>query len=350
MRDRLTGSSAESLVRRLTPGLVVASAVTLIALVLGAVQEGIFGYPILEPLVLALVLGLGIRALWPPDAVFAPGIGFAAKQLLEGAIVLLGASLNLASIVDAGAKLAVAVAVSVSVTLVAGTLLGRAAGLTSRLAVLVAVGNAICGNSAIAAVAPAIRAKKQEVASAIAMTAVLGVGVVLALPALIPLANLSDERYGVVAGLTVYAVPQVLAATLPVSAEAGQIASLVKLTRVLMLGPVVALFAWIFRNEGADDDATRGKGQPLSKFLPWFVIGFIALAVLRTASLIPDDLGTLSKEISRVMTAIAMAGLGLSVDVRSVQSSGSRVALVVVGLTVLLVTMSLVIVTALQLG
>ena len=349
MRDRLTGSSADSLLRRLAPGLTLASAVTLIALVLGALQEGIFGYPILEPLVLALVLGLAIRALWPPDAIFAPGIGFAAKQLLEGAIVLLGASLNLASIVDAGAKLAAAVAVSVSVTLVAGTFLGRAAGLTTRLAVLVAVGNAICGNSAIAAVAPAIRARKQEVASAIAMTAVLGVGVVLALPALIPLANLSDERYGVVAGLTVYAVPQVLAATLPVSAEAGQIASLVKLTRVLMLGPVVALFAWIFRN--ADAEETASSGRPgLSKFLPWFVIGFIALALLRTASLIPDDLGTLAKEISRVMTAIAMAGLGLSVDVRSVRSSGSRVALVVVGLTILLVTMSLLIVTTLRLG
>jgi len=350
MRDRLTGPSTASLFRRLAPGLALAAGVTLVALVLGALQEGIFGYPVLEPLVLALVLGLAIRALWPPGAIFAPGIGFAAKQLLEGAIVLLGASLNLASIVDAGAKLAAAVAVSVSVTLIAGTMLGRAAGLTPRLAVLVAVGNAICGNSAIAAVAPAIQAKKQEVASAIAMTAVLGVGVVLALPALIPLANLSDERYGVVAGLTVYAVPQVLAATLPVSAEAGQIASLVKLTRVLMLGPVVALFAWIFRNAEGDEAAPRGGRQSLTRFLPWFVIGFITLALLRTASLIPDDLGTLAKEISRVMTAIAMAGLGLSVDVRSVRNSGSRVALVVIGLTILLVAMSLVIVTILRVG
>lgn len=323
---------------------------TLIALVLGFAQEGVFGYAVLEPLVLALLLGLTIRTLWPPEAVFIPGIGFAGKQLLEAAIVLLGASLNLASIVDAGAKLALAVAVSVSMTLVAGTVLGRAAGLSTRLAVLVAVGNAICGNSAIAAVAPAIRAKKQEVASAIAMTAVLGVGVVLALPALIPLANLSDERYGVVAGLTVYAVPQVLAATLPVSAEAGQIASLVKLTRVLMLGPVVALFAWLFRNADGEEDTSSGQRQSLGKFLPWFVIGFIALALLRTTSLIPDDVGTLAKEISRVMTAIAMAGLGLSVDLRSVRSSGSRVALVVIGLTVLLVTMSLIIVTTLQVG
>ncbi len=175
-------------------------------------------------------------------------------------------------------------------------------------------------------------------------------GVVLALPALIPLADLSDERYGVVVGLTVYAVPQVLAATLPVSAEAGQIASLVKLTRVLMLGPVVALFTWIFRNGQAEEGAAQGGSQSLSKFLPWFVIGFIALALLRTASSIPEDLGTLAKEVSRVMTAVAMAGLGLSVDLRSVRSSGSRVALVVIGLTVLLVFMSLIIVTTLQVG
>ncbi len=104
--------------------------------------------------------------------------------------------------------------------------LGRAAGLPAKLAILVAVGNAVCGNSAIAAVAPVSRAKKGEVASASALTALLGVGVVLALPLLIPLAGLSHAQYGILAGLTVYAVPQVLAATSPVSALSGQLGTL----------------------------------------------------------------------------------------------------------------------------
>jgi len=333
--------------REVAPGLGFATLITLVALALGAAQEPFFDYAVLEPLVLALLLGLAVRALWPPRDVFLPGIGFAAKQLLEFAIVLLGASLNLAAIVDAGFQLLLAVVISVSVTLVAGVVLGRLAGLSTRLSILIAVGNAICGNSAIAAVAPVIRAKKQEIASAIALTAVLGIGVVLTLPALISLFDLTDERYGVIAGLTVYAVPQVLAATIPVSAEAGQLASLVKLTRVLLLGPVVALFAWIAR-KGDEGEATTGLS--LGKFLPWFVIGFVALALLRTASVIPAGLGDLAKDASRILTSIAMAGLGLSVDLRSVRSSGPRVALVVTGLTILLVTMALAIVTVMEIG
>jgi len=329
------------------PGVGLAALLTLVALALGAVQERLVDYAFLEPLVLALLLGLAVRAIWPPQAVFLDGIGFAARQLLEFAIVLLGASLNLAAIVDAGFQLLLAVLISVSVTLAAGVTLGRLAGLGTRLAILIAVGNAICGNSAIAAVAPVIRAKKGEIASAIALTAVLGIGVVLALPGLIALFDLTDERYGVIAGLTVYAVPQVLAATLPVSAEAGQVASLVKLTRVLLLGPMVALFAWLYREESGREATSR---LSLGKFVPWFVIGFMALALLRTGSIIPPAAGDLAKDASRILTSVAMAGLGLSVDLRSVRASGPRVALVVLGLTLLLVTMALTIVTVMEIG
>ena len=349
MNVGLTRAGIETKVRLLAPGIGLAVLITLVALACGAVQERLFDYAVLEPLVLALVIGLAVRALRPPPEVYLPGIGFAAKQLLEFAIVLLGASLNLRALVDAGSQILAAVLISVSLTLVAGVLLGRLAGLGTRLAVLIAVGNAICGNSAIAAVAPAIRAKKQEVASAIALTAVLGVGVVLLLPTLVPLFDLSDERYGVIGGLSVYAVPQVLAATIPVSAESGQIASLVKLTRVLLLGPVVALFAWLFRETGDGDEATPNRLSP-SKFLPWFVIGFGALALLRTASVIPDGIGDAAKEISKILTAVAMAGLGLSVDVRSVRASGARVGLVVIALTILLVTMALALVTVMDIG
>jgi uncharacterized membrane protein YadS len=110
--------------------------------------------------------------------------------------------------------------------------------------VLVACGNSICGNSAIAAVAPVIGADGEDVAASIAFTAVLGVVVVLLLPFLAPLLHLSGLQYGVLAGLTVYAVPQVLAATAPLGMVAVQMGTLVKLVRVLMLGPVVLVLCW----------------------------------------------------------------------------------------------------------
>src|SRR6202162_621297 len=112
----------------------------------------------------------------------------------------------------------------------------RAVGLPIRLSILVACGNSICGNSAIAAVAPVIGADSDDIASSISFTAVLGVVVVLGLPLLVPILQLSLTQYGVLAGLTVYAVPQVLAATLPIGELSNQVGTVVKLVRVLMLG------------------------------------------------------------------------------------------------------------------
>lgn len=332
-------------VRRLIPGIALAATVTLVAIVIAEIETLIIGYALLEPLVLALILGVVVRAFWQPPANMQPGIDFSAKQVLEFAIVLIGFSLALGTLVDAGAKLALAVLVSVSLTLALGTGLGKLAGLPLKLSVLIGVGNAICGNSAIAAVAPAIRARKQDVASAIALTAVLGIGVVLTLPLLIPVVGLSDSEYGVVAGLSVYAVPQVLAATFPVSATAGQIASLVKLTRVLLLGPMVALLAILFRER----DATGASNLTLKKLVPWFVIGFGITVTLRSLGLVPGWFANGAQETSRVMTAVAMAGLGLSVDVRSVRETGGRVAAVVLVLTVLMVATATILTLALVL-
>jgi uncharacterized integral membrane protein (TIGR00698 family) len=332
--------------RHLLPGLALAAGVTLLAIVIAEIETLLIGYALLEPLVLALILGVVIRAFWQPPAVMTPGITFSAKQVLELAIVLIGFSLPLGTLVDAGARLAVAVLVSVSLTLALGTVLGKVAGLPTKLAVLIGVGNAICGNSAIAAVAPAIRARKQDVASAIALTAVLGIGVVLTLPLLIPVVGFTDPEYGVVAGLSVYAVPQVLAATIPVSATAGQIASLVKLTRVLLLGPVVALLAILFRER---DEATGASNLTLGKLVPWFVIGFGITVTLRSIGAVPEWLADGAQETSRVLTAVAMAGLGLSVDIRSVRETGGRVAAVVLVLTVLLVTTATILTLALDL-
>jgi uncharacterized membrane protein YadS len=107
------------------------------------------------------------------------------------------------------------------------------------MSILIACGNSICGNSAIAAVAPVIGADGDDIAASISFTAVLGVVVVLTLPLLVPILQLSLTQYGVLAGLTVYAVPQVLAATLPIGALSNQVGTVIKLVRVLMLGPVV---------------------------------------------------------------------------------------------------------------
>ena len=213
--------------------------------------------------------------------------------------------------------------------------IGRALRLPRRMAILVACGNSICGNSAIAAVAPVIGADGEDIASSIAFTAVLGVVVVLALPLAVPLIHLSLLQYGVLAGLTVYAVPQVLAATAPVGVMAVHIGTLVKLVRVLMLGPVVlllSLFASRLREE-TDEPAphiTAGdRPKPgriaIHHLVPWFILGFLVLAGIRSAGLIPEAALAPIAVVANVLTVLSMAALGLGVDVRVVARAGARV-------------------------
>jgi uncharacterized integral membrane protein (TIGR00698 family) len=211
----------------LLPGLVLTAATGVLAIGLAATERRFLGQQPLEPLVLALLLGMILRTFFVVPARAEAGIAFAGKQILEVAIVLLGATLDLRAITAAGLPLFFCVLVGVPLAIGASILLGRRLALGTRLAVLIAVGNAVCGNSAIAAVAPAIHAKKQEVASAVALTAVLGAGVALILPTVRVVLGLSEYRYGILAGMVVYAVPQVLVATLPVGALAAGVAAVV---------------------------------------------------------------------------------------------------------------------------
>ena len=220
------------------------------------------------------------------------------------------------------------------------------------MATLIACGNSICGNSAIAAVAPIIGADGEDTAASIAFTAVLGVVVVLTLPLTVPLLHLRGLQYSALAGLTVYAVPQVLAATAPVGAVAVQLGTLVKLVRVLMLGPVVlglSLLTRRFRDEAheaaphvtAGDRPAAGKLR-LHKLVPWFIVGFFLLAGLRSAGLIPSAALAPASWAANLLTVISMAALGLGTDLRVVARAGGRVTAAV--------TASLLVLGAISLG
>lgn len=316
-----------ALMRKLLPGLLLCLGVTAAAMALAALEEAAFGRAWLESLVLAILIGAAVRSAWTPPKPLQPGIAFAAKPVLEVAVVLLGASLSAATVAAAGPALLFGIAAAVAIALGAGYLIGRALRLPRRMAMLIACGNAICGNSAIAAVAPVIGASAADVAASIAFTAVLGVVVVLSLPVAGVALQMSLLQYGTLAGLTVYAVPQVLAATAPMGALAVQVGTLVKLVRVLMLGPVcVGLSIAVGRRAGGV--AVKFN---LNRFVPWFIIGFLLLAGIRSVGLIPEVLLGPIARLAGVLTIVAMAALGLGVDVRMVARSGPRVTAAVCG-------------------
>lgn len=300
------------------PGLALTVAVTIAALALQSVEVDYFGQPWIEGLVLAILLGTAIHTIFGLHPAFNVGIQFASKTLLEIAIVMLGASISLSAIGDAGGMLFVSIAAVVALALGASYAIGRALGLSAKLAMLVACGNSICGNSAIVATAPIIDAHSDDVAASIAFTAALGVFVVLFLPLAQIYFSMSERQYGIVAGLTVYAVPQVFAATVSGGIVATQVGTLVKLIRVLMLGPVIVLLGLVMGN--------RARGRPsIGRMVPWFIVGFLGMMACRSLELIPHVALRPLNKASTALTIVSMAGLGLTVNIRAVVHAGGRV-------------------------
>jgi uncharacterized integral membrane protein (TIGR00698 family) len=329
----------------LIPGIALCGLITLVSIGVQHVEERYFDHPYVEALVIAILLGMAVRTAWQPSVRWLSGIAFSAKQLLEVAVMLLGASVSFAAVMASGLALIAAIIATVAIMLAVSYGLSRMLGLSTKLSILIACGNSICGNSAIAAVAPVIGADGDDIASSISFTAILGVLMVLGLPLLIPLLELSATQYGILAGLTVYAVPQVLAATVPAGIVSTQIGTLVKLVRVLMLGPiVVALSLVAAQRRKRNADAT--KAPPISPFklVPWFIIGFLLLALLRSAGVIPARVASQLKTLSSWLTLLAMAALGLGVDLRALRKVGAPVVLTVCASLVAIVAMSVVLI------
>jgi uncharacterized integral membrane protein (TIGR00698 family) len=344
---------------RILPGFIFCVGVTLGAVLVQLLEVWVVGHPYLEALVMAIILGVGIRTAWTPGPYWNPGIQFCAKFLLEISVVLLGASVSASAAAALGPPLIFGIACVVLVAIATSYTLCRLLRLPLRMSILVACGNSICGNSAIAAVAPIIGADSDDVASSIAFTAVLGVIVVLGLPFLVPVLRMTLTQYGVLAGLTVYAVPQVLAATLPIGALSNQIGTVVKLVRVLMLGPVVfglSLVSHRLRDEpnailNTPSAGTGKHSRPaLLELVPWFIIGFLMVAAARSFGWIPQALlGPLATTAS-LLTTVSMAALGLGVDVRVVASAGARVTAAVTASLVVLGIISLGLIYLLQIS
>jgi uncharacterized membrane protein YadS len=163
---------------------------------------------------------------------------------------------------------------------------------------------------------------------------------------LIPVFSLEHYQYGVLAGMSVYAVPQVVAAAFPVSQLSGQVATLVKLLRVILLGPVVLAIALIYRARGLEGQNRRG----ITSYVPWFVMMFFAFAVLRSSGVLPDPISSGLKDASRWLTILAMAGLGFGVELLSVRQVGLRVGTAVVVSLLFMVALTLTLIHVLSIS
>lgn len=312
---RPTTASAASYVRRIGPGLLAAA---LLALAARGATQVLPAWVAEAPL--AVVAGLAVAAVGTP-ASWAPGLAFALRWLLRGGIVLLGAQLSIALLAQVGAAVVVALVALVALALALAVVLGRAAGVPPRLALLLGVGTAICGNTAIVTIAPVIGASSRETSYAVTTITVFGTVAVLLYPFIGLLAGMSEPALGAWAGMAVHDTSQVVATASAVGSTALAYATVVKLTRNVLIAPVVLLLGAV---AGAGERSTAGRGRRLAAAVPMFVWGFLLLAALRSAGLVGEDLAAVAGTASRALILVALAALGLSTPVRSLPGLGLR--------------------------
>jgi uncharacterized integral membrane protein (TIGR00698 family) len=281
----------------------------------------------------------------------------ASRYALRIGITLLGARLTLGQLLATGAASIVGIVVVVGVALMLGTWLARRLGVVPPLSALITVGMAICGNSAILALSPIVGAKHRDTAYAVSTITIFGLVGVLLLPVIGRVVHMSDPVFGTWAGLAVNDTAQVVATGYAFSPGAGDVATVVKLTRNLAILPVLLGATWFVARSAASspEGATPAAGPTpsrlalVSRAVPWFVVGFVVVAGLRSAGLLDapvpggGTLADLCSTLAALLILVALAGVGMATDVRSLRAVGGRpfalaaVMWVVIGLLALLV-------------
>lgn len=287
---------------------------------------------------LALIAGMLWKAFIWRHSSGSGGLAFASKTLLRLGIVLLGTRLNFAILVHAGPQVIAFDLLMIVFGISLITLVLRRAGFEPTLAVLAAVGSSICGASAIAAAAPAVRANKENSALAIVVCTLIGtVATFLVIP-LHGIAGLAPERYGILAGATLHEVAQVAAAVAPVP-DAFQTGMVAKLLRVVFLAPVVALLPRIIRLRTGDPAPSHADSPVKPQVLPWYVAGFLltGLAVTVVAYL-PETMRAFvsagTKQLvqpANLLIGTSMAAIGLQVDFATLKKHGPKLMLIAGG-------------------
>ena len=301
------------------PGLGVVLALAAVAVPLGRLVP-VVGGPVFG-IVLGVLGGLLIPALRSETC--RPGYEFASRNLLQLSIVVLGTGLSLQQVARVGASSLPVMLGTLALALGGAWLFGRLLGVRGDTQTLIGVGTAICGGSAIAAATAAIGAKRSSVAYALATIFTFNVVAVLTFPPLGHLIGLTPDAFGLWAGTAINDTSSVVAAGYAYSQSAGDQAIIVKLTRSLMLVPIVLTLVALKSRRDARADGTATK-LPWRKLVPLFLLGFLAAAGLRTAGVVPESwLPTLSL-IGTCLITCALVAIGLSLRPRELRDAGPR--------------------------
>ena len=348
---------------KILPGVAVAVGVAFLAQFI----EGLLPIHLIGASVIALFIGMTLNA-FVDTTVLKDGFKFTSKRLLKFAIILLGASLNIQTILTVGSMSIAVMTFTLLTCFGGGYFIGKALGLDWKLSNLISAGTGICGGSAIAAIAPVIDAEDRDIAYAMSATFIFDMIMIIAFPFMGHFLGLSDMAYGLWAGTAVNDTSSVVAAGYAYSEAAGDFATMVKLTRTLTIIPVVIAFAYInIRTKKRDrvkyDEAFYALNQKATKYevsqtdkihdlcekvdilsdevetithkekaiskvnfmnlFPWFIVGFVGLAIINSFGVIPVEISSAAKNISKFLMVAALAAIGFSTSFKDMKKSGA---------------------------
>jgi uncharacterized integral membrane protein (TIGR00698 family) len=301
-----------SQVRTKIPGLLSAMILALLAWYLGK------ALPIIGGPVFGILLGI-LLAFYKRPSALEEGIRFTSKKILQAAIILLGFEMNLYNIFKVGSQSLVVMLFTLTAAFLTAWLVGRGLKLQGNTATLIGVGTAICGGSAIAATAPVIKADDKEIAYSISTIFLFNIAAVFLFPFLGHLLHMSDVGFGIWAGTAINDTSSVVAAGYSYSDAAGSLATIVKLTRTLMIIPITLVLGIITGRKTAQHSSFR-----LAKIFPWFVLGFLAAAIINTAGFLSADIANQLAQLGKFFIVMAMVAIGLNTNLKQLVGNGIR--------------------------
>ncbi len=311
-------------VKKYAPGI----GVSLVIAALAKFLESLLPIPLIGASVIALFIGMFVNVVWHPECLTA-GLRFTSKKLLKFAIILLGLSLSIGTVITVGRMSLTVMCFTLFTCFGVGYFVGKALGLNWKMSNLISAGTGICGGSAIAALAPVIDADDTDIAYAMSATFLFDMVMILAFPFFGRCLGLSDMAYGLWTGTAVNDTSSVVAAGFAYSEAAGDFATMVKLTRTLSIIPVTLIFAFIStkikqKEKALHSDVAEKKRVHFVSLFPWFILGFLALAIVNSIGIVPAGVSAGAKDISKFLMIAALAAIGLNTNLKKMVKSGAR--------------------------
>jgi uncharacterized integral membrane protein (TIGR00698 family) len=329
----------------LLPGLFLTFTIAAAAFEL----RNLSGVTALSPLIIAIILGAVFRNGIGTPAVFKPGVTFSVRRILRFAIILLGLQLSLAQVVSVGVVGITIIALTLVATFVFTVWLGDRFGIDYKLTQLIAAGTSICGASAVIATNAVTRASEEDVAYAVASVTVFGSASILLYPALAGLLQLTPHAFGLWAGASIHEIAQVVAAAFQNGTEAGNFATVAKLSRVMLLAPLILVLGHIIaKNRPAMNAGSVEPAKRQAVPQPWFVAGFVAMMLFNSLHLIPQTEKAYLVQATTFLLTVALAAMGLETDIRKLRAKGWRPLLVGAGSWLFISAFSLVLIEITQ--